>query len=215
VILAASPALTKAIDYNLRGGFLIDEPRNKYIYFNPWSINLYNEDIVEILASKGLIAIELDERVIGNKENQVEYLSKNDFPTEWLTPTNIQRLYPDEVLNTTATEGMLYFCQHVIHIVLVAAMAKQQGDTRFDTIDVWNHICLGSDFDGLITPLSITKDATALGNLFNDTMRSTLQAMAVMLNNFHPNITDIIVPFDVVNKIRWSNGFEFMRINFA
>jgi microsomal dipeptidase-like Zn-dependent dipeptidase len=217
VILDQSPVGTKAVQYNIRGGFLIDESSNKYIYFNPWSINLYNEDILEIIASKGLIGIELDERVIGIENNQIEYFSKRDLPDEWQNGQPINRLYPSEVLDIDididADEGMLYFCQQVIHIVLVVSNAKRNGNNHFDGIDVWNHICLGSDFDGFITPIQTTKDATALQALFNNTLFQTLNKMAVLLNTTLGY--SITVPDDIVDKLRFNNGFAFMRQHFV
>ena len=33
--------------------------------FNPWTINLFDEDILEIVESSGMIGIIMDERVLG------------------------------------------------------------------------------------------------------------------------------------------------------
>ncbi|MBD0349941.1 MAG: hypothetical protein ICV65_02175 [Flavisolibacter sp.] len=44
--------------------------------FNPWTICLYDEEIIIILESKGLIGISLDQRMIGEGEIYGEYMSK-------------------------------------------------------------------------------------------------------------------------------------------
>jgi microsomal dipeptidase-like Zn-dependent dipeptidase len=51
--------------------------------FNPWSVNLYDEEIKTIVDSKGLIGLSLDERILGTKQNRkaqlIEYFSSREF----------------------------------------------------------------------------------------------------------------------------------------
>ena len=51
--------------------------------FNPWSINLYDEEIKIIVDSDGLIGLNLDERILGAKQkrrvNRIEYFSPEEF----------------------------------------------------------------------------------------------------------------------------------------
>ncbi len=51
--------------------------------FNPWSINLYDEEIKKIVDSNGLIGLNLDERILGAKQKRpgerVEYFSPEEF----------------------------------------------------------------------------------------------------------------------------------------
>jgi microsomal dipeptidase-like Zn-dependent dipeptidase len=51
--------------------------------FNPWSINLYDEEIRKIVRSDGLIGLNLDERILGAKRKRrrerVEYFSPGEF----------------------------------------------------------------------------------------------------------------------------------------
>ena len=51
--------------------------------FNPWSINLYDEEIKKIVESDGLIGLNLDERILGTKQKRrgerVEYFSPEEF----------------------------------------------------------------------------------------------------------------------------------------
>jgi len=51
--------------------------------FNPWSINLYDEEIMKIVDSDGLIGLNLDERILGTKQKKraelIEYFSRKEF----------------------------------------------------------------------------------------------------------------------------------------
>jgi microsomal dipeptidase-like Zn-dependent dipeptidase len=43
----------------------IGSGRKGKTHFNPWSINLYDEEIIEIIESDGLIGISMDQRILG------------------------------------------------------------------------------------------------------------------------------------------------------
>jgi microsomal dipeptidase-like Zn-dependent dipeptidase len=51
--------------------------------FNPWSVNLYDEEIKTIVDSNGLIGLSLDERILGAKQHRsvqlIEYFSTREF----------------------------------------------------------------------------------------------------------------------------------------
>jgi len=51
--------------------------------FNPWSINLYDEEIREIVNSEGLIGLELDARILGSRQKKradlTEYFSRREL----------------------------------------------------------------------------------------------------------------------------------------
>jgi len=46
--------------------------------FNPWTINLFDEDIEQVIKSKGMIGISLDERILGFGRIFGEYMSKEE-----------------------------------------------------------------------------------------------------------------------------------------
>ena len=50
--------------------------------FNASSINLYDEDIMQILNSGGMIGLSLDARILGYQEYEEETNSRDDFPME-------------------------------------------------------------------------------------------------------------------------------------
>lgn len=146
---------------------------NASFSFNAWSVNLMDEDIIEVLASKGIIGVSLDVRILGwqdavSKGDVEEFMSREDFRSffpqqyarigggpagaeeSWVKPTKEER-HP------------LALCFNVLHI---ASVGKVNGFA-----DVWDRICIGSDMDGLIDPVKICRDASNFADLRNNLMR--------------------------------------------
>src|SRR5690606_13176618 len=148
---------------------------NNDFTFNPWSINLMDEDIVEVLDSNGLIGLSLDVRILGfqakvglNTGEQSEHLSTSDFQSHfpYLRLSNL----PAEKLESMAVEAEswllptkedrhpLALCFNIIHIAAVGIM-------RSTIENPWKHICIGSDYDGLIEPVKICPDISNIDDL--------------------------------------------------
>ncbi len=97
--------------------------------FNPWAINLCDDDIREIAELGGLIGITLDERILGSKNaSHIKHIRKN------LRRAGI-------ATNKWNVHAML-FLENVFHVVAV-------GDRN----EMWSIICISSDFDGIIDPI--------------------------------------------------------------
>ncbi|MEO0732970.1 MAG: membrane dipeptidase, partial [Bacteroidota bacterium] len=64
------------VQYDKPPGLKLDKLRSE---FNPVSINLYDEDIQEIIDSGGLIGLMLDQRLLGVGKNPEEYFATTDF----------------------------------------------------------------------------------------------------------------------------------------
>ena len=125
-------------------------------YFNPWSINLYDEDIKEIMLSGGLIGLSLDQRILGCGNVSKEAFSMDEFKPDEFQPTKKPRyhmLAPDH--HDTAKKfrdwQIRYFCNNWLHAVKIGFAVVGE--------DAWNHLCIGSDFDGLIDPIDDFKSA--------------------------------------------------------
>ncbi|ACU07442.1 hypothetical protein FIC_00991 [Flavobacteriaceae bacterium 3519-10] len=148
---------------------------NNDFTFNPWSINLMDEDIVEVLNSDGILGMSLDVRILGfqseyglNLSSENEFLSTADFQTHF--PQIVVKNLPVNTMETMISENEswliptkedrhpLAFCFNIIHVI-------QVGLLKTDIEEPWKQICLGSDFDGLIEPLNISPDVTSLEEL--------------------------------------------------
>lgn len=148
---------------------------NNDFSFNAWSINLMDEDITEILNSNGLIGISLDVRILGFQSefgiqltSDNEYLSTADFQTHFpqitvknLPTNNLKSMISENeswLIPTKEDRHPLAFCFNIIHIIQVALLRTEIGEP-------WKHICIGSDFDGLIEPLKVSPQVTSLDEL--------------------------------------------------
>ena len=182
--------------------------------FYPNSINLYDEEILEIVKSGGLIGISLDKRILGSQSEQD--LDDVDYNDEYISNEEYKLLFDDrssilervgddnyildrdkintdygislgkdrsirenvaEYINTQYVPGVKsvsprgaelieeeeekivlnrqieHFINTVLHIVMVGG------------VKAWDCMCIGSDFDGLITPIRKIKTIADLPKL--------------------------------------------------
>jgi len=116
----------------------------KHEFFNTADINLFNEDILKICTSDGLIGIMMEEGRLVNKSLMKKI--KNNYGSK--SPA-ASKFYAKCVL------------ANILHIVQIAGS------------DGWNHVCLGSDFDGMINSLDSFDSVSTYNDLFK-TIRDVL-----------------------------------------
>lgn len=102
----------------------------KYVRFNPWGINLCNDDIRNIRELGGLIGISLDQRIIGSANKSFRKLIKRTLRNAG---------FADNKKNWHAA----LFLENVFHIIQTAG-----------NVDMWNQVCISSDNDGIIDPIN-------------------------------------------------------------
>ncbi len=145
-------------------------------HFNPWTINLMDDDIVEVVESGGLIGVSLDVRILGfvsrfqdlTRDGVYEYMSPEEFRhffpyyhIKGLPLESYESGLESELFPNKQESHMLVFCFNILHIVSVI---KTRCDEQ-DVGDAWQYVSIGSDFDGLIDPLKSVRDAGKLPNL--------------------------------------------------
>ncbi|MDH3648836.1 MAG: hypothetical protein OEQ53_04090 [Saprospiraceae bacterium] len=117
------------------------ERKNSRSYFNTWSINLTNEDILEIYGSDGLIGIILHEdRMPGGIPQHLIKGYKAVGDTQNLK-----------------TEYVRLIMSNILHAVRVC-----------DSVEAWNMLCLGSDLDGAINTMERYATVESYPTLAND-----------------------------------------------
>lgn len=143
--------------------------------FNASSINLYDDDIIQILNSGGIIGLSLDKRILGYQNFEEYSTFRNDYPveTEWVSSHEESLFLPvhqggeignafnddsciqwDEIYDGGKVNPAMgdyhlkHFMAHVLHFIVVAR-------DNYNVNDALNQICIGSDFDGLINPIWI------------------------------------------------------------
>jgi len=143
--------------------------------YNMISLNLYDEDIEQIIISGGMIGISLDQRIIGFPGDEpilykqgilptdLDYISKKEadvffgpqspasFPPA--AEDNEVVMNADDAVNQNSgfTEELhaLYFLNQVLHVLWVAKKSKRGIKLK----DALRLICIGSDLDGLVNPI--------------------------------------------------------------
>jgi microsomal dipeptidase-like Zn-dependent dipeptidase len=181
------------------------------VAFNPSSINLYNEDIMAILESDGIIGISLDKRILGYAEassrpeqrdeltSEEEYISVLERAS-YLTKHEVGEKRSDSFCITTkevlqggivnpaaAFYHLCHFMGHIAHLIKVADAAG------YDTAKALTQVCIGSDFDGMINPVWCCDSINGIAEFKADFI------------NFFPN-------FAVDNQVPLPAGFDMAKI---
>ncbi len=123
-----------------------DSLDNKYFsqsddFFNQAKINLCNQDIKSIFASKGLIGINIDERILSNKK--IVDIAKRKF--NYKLTNELRTFWAEQIVRNISSMANVIFND------------KNLKNKNY----VWDMFCLGSDFDGFINPVDAfitTKD---------------------------------------------------------
>ncbi len=198
---------------------------NNDFTYNPWSINLMDEDITEILNSNGIIGMSLDVRILGfqseygiSLSSENEFLSTADFHTHFpqiavknLPINTMESMISEQeswLIPTKEDRHPLSFCFNIIHII-------QVGLLKTDIDEPWNQICLGSDFDGLIEPLKVSPDIASLEELEANMIKwLPVAEMAYINENGGTEILSKKSTPDlkkVVRAIMYENGKNFIE----
>ncbi|RAL20359.1 hypothetical protein DL240_17410 [Lujinxingia litoralis] len=140
--------------------------------FYAWSINLSDEDMRVIFESGGLAGINLDRRILGMK------------PGDKLE----EALVPEVVLRQIFA---------LVDVVFLDDRYSPQEKLR-----VWDHICLGTDFDGFIHPIQTCPTAAELPALA-EALRELLER-----HKHTRGIAEIGVE-QILEKFAWKNAYAF------
>ncbi len=188
------------------------------VTFNPCSINLYDEDITEVLDTDGLIGISLDVRILGMgndtlvaHEHEPERLSLNEqlfsVQAHLQTGQNDFEQLPDTTIQASLAH-VEYLSNNLLHIVRVGRATAGEN--------VWDHICLGSDLDGLIVAIEYQNNqrvkASQLPDLrkkLKETLPQVAQKMGVPLRTDGP-VTDAFLE-TILDKFFLKNALRFLK----
>jgi len=162
--------------------------------FNPSGLNLFNDEILRIHITKGLIGIIMDQRVLagGQKLKALKGKIDNDDDMEvYFKGKNRKRKWATLVLD---------------QIEYIIRRVKDSG--RSDWREAWNIICIGSDFDGQIDPIDAFKKSTDFKDL-----RRVLRKLIKRDDRFDDLLNGVSTEL-VLDKISSDNVFNFLRRNF-
>ncbi len=162
-------------------------------WFNEWSLNLKNEDIEAVWKTKGLIGVELDQRILGFNELKA-YKKRMGLPVRKLGAAFNSEL---------VWNSIRYIAERcAFHI------NREPGCGHADP---WAGICIGSDYDGLINPINQfpTLETFPLleKHLLNHIERWYHEAPTLL----HDLTIDS--PQQLVERILFGNGMQFLKNN--
>ncbi len=206
-----------------------DDLINKRLFCNPWSINLFDEEIVEIIDSGGLIGFSLDQRILGAANPALDSARDEYYEEEYIAGPEWEKMFRDGQL-PTAGEGLrdlfegikpskeerhsMLLCLHLVHAVRVgyANLAWDDGTSP------WDRLCIGSDFDGFINPINGVDDVTQLDQLRADLRkylpradRFSLFLPEIKALEYHENGTvDQDFLTGAIEKFMFDNGHQFI-----
>jgi len=140
--------------------------------FYAWNINVSDEDVRMVWESQGLLGLVFDQRVCG-------------VPPRTTVP---ESKWADVVMRQI--------------FAMVDAIMADERIKASERIKIWDCICIGSDFDGMIDPMS--RYATVLDFVkFEEDLRAILERYK------HTRMISKIGVDKLVEKIAWENAYEF------
>ncbi len=194
--------------------------------FNPNTINLMDEDIIEVVHSEGIIGVSLNVRILGYesssklKMDTFEFITSSDFMTHFpytslqsFEYADTEEIQSEEAWLTPAQKEMhpLSFCFNIVHILAVIGLKAKP------TLPAEKYICIGSDFDGFIEPLKVCSDSRHMKDL-ESTLMKWLPVATKRYQKENGGTSDL---FDfakkkkdlekVVEAILYENGRDFYK----
>lgn len=127
--------------------------QNSQGWFYPWGINLADEEVKIIYDSKGIIGLNFDERILGG------YMSNYNEKYKRNTKEKFKNL--GIISSSFAVNFEEYYrCEPLLRNVLYIVLKSERNDTT-----AWDHVAIGSDFDGLIDPINPCRTAAEIPSL--------------------------------------------------
>jgi hypothetical protein len=173
-------------------------------WFYPWEINFCDEEIKYIYASDGIIGLNLDRRILGFtmpnynwryrkflRRKFIDLYGKDHFVLDDGTPINFEDYYIAEPL-----------LRNIFRVV------EECG--RHDST-AWDHVAIGSDFDGFIQPIQLSPTAESIP-LFHRKMVTFVKAFTEIHNE--QNMLYGLSAEQVMEKFFYLNGRDFIFRNF-
>lgn len=197
--------------------------------FNASSINLYDDDVAEIVRSGGLIGLSMDQRILGTPEDGMlspDYLDEI-YEQEVISPgekelfrdRSLNRnpvpdeavLKPEDIRTTDRQNSVRFHARHFMNQVFhLFVIARRYG---IPDATMAQRICIGSDFDGMINPLDCCKNVTELTSF----REQLLQNFRVWEEEFADHdetgfrVSDFTDPGILLENIFYRNGVDFLR----
>ncbi len=159
--------------------------------FNNWSINLSDDEIIEVFNSNGIMGLNFDERILSGYETLDDY-------QEAFTKKNIKR---------NSKEVRVFWAQQMLDNTLgiVKAVVNSNLVAEEDKVKIWNMLAIGTDFDGMINP----EDAFITAEEFVD-FRSVVEEILPKQDDIDHLLQGLSIE-QALDKIMYDNAFNFAK----
>jgi len=183
-------------------------------YFNPCSINLYDEEIRWIVSKGGFITVSLDQRILGcpnptpywfnDPLTDEEYNGMMSHPMQgplWENDQDATKDYPSgrQGGRNLHDQHLDHFCNAILRLVWAGGL------------NTWNCIALGSDLDGLVDAINCCKTTANYPN-FENLLTNRLGEIAAM-DSGTSYFTKSIESH--VRDLMYENGRRFLEMHFS
>ncbi|MCB0687184.1 MAG: membrane dipeptidase [Saprospiraceae bacterium] len=181
---------------------------NSAAYLSHWSINLYDEDIRKIIESDGLIGLAPHEGRMPGGKALAEF-------QEWKQIIGFDDHRKQNAILGLRQSYMKMLLTNIYHIASVI------GDAS-----AYDHICLGSDYDGIMNPFDYYERSGDLKQMMDD-LQSMMEnpPATVVKYSFNRELTYDqneqralqfgLAPATIIEKIGQANVDSFMRKYFT
>ena len=169
-----------------------DEKYNDSGHFNNWSINLCDDEILEIFHSNGIIGLNFDERILSGKKVLDEYEARFDKKDIKDKNPDLRRFWAQQMID------------HILGIVKV--VADTDSIPAAEKVKIWNMLAIGTDFDGMINP----EDGFITAEEFAD-----FRALAMELLPVQDDIQRLLMGLsaeEAIEKFSYTNACDFARM---
>ena len=173
---------------------------NTLNWFYPWGINFCDEEIKAIYDSDGIIGLNLDRRILG--------FTMPNYSARY--KKNLRRLFEDVLVannyklpdGTPITFKDYYRSEPLLRTIFRVVEVSGRKDAT-----AWDHIAIGSDYDGFIQPTQLAPSAEYMP-LFQKKMILFAQLFAE-IHNQQPLLYGLSTT-TAMNKFFYTNGRDFM-----
>jgi microsomal dipeptidase-like Zn-dependent dipeptidase len=163
--------------------------------FNTWTINLNNDDIYAVCETKGIIGIELDQRILGFDELKKYKKGKHEH------------------FNSLGKKFSLEMIWNNIRYIAEKASEIKTYNPTFDLSEPWDIIAIGSDFDGVINPANQFPTLVQMPELregLTEHIKDYITSTACS-SNLKSQTTS--TPEQIAEKIFFGNAYRFLQLN--
>lgn len=183
--------------------FQVDSFLQKAGWFHPMSNNLFDEEIKEVYNSGGIIGITMEERALGKgtynyknipEEEQLTGFYNKNYSMYFASKKTKKDLLLDSLLQAEP------FVRNLFYIV--------ENSGFKDSIKAWQHVAIGSDFDGMMNPIDICPTAAAIPKFYRFLVENL---------NFYADFlkkSELLLkrePAELLSKVFYLNGENFIK----